>query len=495
MQTHILAIDQGTTSTRAIAFDLAFAPKAVAQIELTQHFPKPGWVEHDPAEIWAATVQVCREVIDKVGGPQAIACIGVTNQRETTVVWDRKTGAAVHKAIVWQDRRTADVCAALKRDGHEAMVQAKTGLLLDPYFSGTKIAAILDTTGVRDDQDSRENAIFGTIDSFLIWNLTGGKVHATDATNASRTLLYALKPPAWSAELAALLRVPMSMLPDVKPSAGLFGETDPALFGRAIPITGVAGDQQAALVGHGCLSPGMAKATYGTGCFLVMNAGAEPPVSHNRLLATVGYQIGDRTTYALEGSIFSAGATIQWLKEGLHLINASRESEAMAAALKDNGGVYLVPAFAGLGAPQWNAEARGAIVGLTRDSTAAHVVRAGVEAIAYQTRDLLDALVADGAPRPTTLKVDGGVTANAWAMQFLADICDAPVERPAFQEVTALGAARLAAFGAGLIPSLDAPVSGAPAVRWTPSMAAPERERLMAGWRAAVRGVLAQAGG
>jgi glycerol kinase len=494
MNTHILAIDQGTTSTRAIAFDRSFAPKAVAQIELTQHFPRPGWVEHDPAEIWAATVQVCREVIDKVGGPQTIACIGVTNQRETTVVWDRRTGEAVHKAIVWQDRRTSDVCAALKAQGHEAMVQAKTGLLLDPYFSGTKIAAILDATGIRDDADRRANVLFGTIDSFLIWNLTGGKTHATDATNASRTLLFALKPPAWSDELAALLRVPTSMLPEVKPSAGLFGETDPALFGRAIPLTGVAGDQQAALVGHGCLSPGMAKATYGTGCFLVMNAGREPPVSKNRLLATVGYQIGAETTYALEGSIFSAGATIQWLKEGLHFITASRESEAMAAALKNNGGVYLVPAFAGLGAPQWNAEARGAIVGLTRDSTAAHVVRAGVEAIAYQTRDLLDALVADGAPRPTTLKVDGGVTANGWAMQFLADICDAPVERPAFQEVTALGAARLAAFGAGLIPSLDANPPSAPAARWTPAMAAPERERLLAGWRAAVRGVLAHAG-
>lgn len=489
---YILAIDQGTTSTRAIAFDGDFAPKAVAQIELTQHFPQPGWVEHDPEEIWRATVQVCREVIDKVGGPDAIACIGVTNQRETTVVWERATGKAIHKAIVWQDRRTADVCAKLKANGHEAMVQAKTGLLLDPYFSGTKIAVILDATGRRDDADK---FAFGTIDSFLIWNLTAGKVHATDATNASRTLIFGLKPPAWSEELAALLRVPSSMLPDVRPSAGDFGHTDPELFGRAIPITGVAGDQQAALVGHGCLTPGMAKATYGTGCFLVMNAGDAPPVSKNRLLATVGYQIGDATTYALEGSIFSAGSTIQWLKEGLHLINASRESEALAAQLKDNGGVYLVPAFAGLGAPQWNAEARGAIVGLTRDSSAAHVVRAGVEAIAYQTRDLLDALIADGAPRPTTLAVDGGVTANGWAMQFLADICDTPVERPAFQEVTALGAAKLAAFGAGLIPSLDAVKPNAPAARWTPRMDAPARDQLLVGWQAAVRGVLSHAGG
>lgn len=491
MTSYILAIDQGTTSTRAIAFDLGFTPKAVAQIELTQHFPQPGWVEHDADEIWAATLQVCREVIDKVGGPQAIACIGVTNQRETTVVWERASGKPIHKAIVWQDRRTSDVCAKLKAEGHEARVQAATGLLLDPYFSGTKIAAILETTGRRDDADK---LAFGTIDSFLMWRLTGGRVHATDATNASRSLLLALKPPAWSDDLAKLLRVPTSLLPEVKPSAGHFGDTDPALFGRAIPITGVAGDQQAALVGHGCLEPGMAKATYGTGCFLVMNSGDAPPVSKNRLLSTIGYQVGSKTTYALEGSIFSAGATIQWLKEGLHLINASRESEAMAAQLKDNGGVYLVPAFAGLGAPQWNAEARGAIVGLTRDSSAAHVVRAGVEAIAYQTRDLLDALAADGAPKPTALKVDGGVTANGWAMQFLADICDAPVERPAFQELTALGAAKLAAFGAGLIPDLASVKSAEPAARWTPSMAAPERTRLLAGWRKGVDGVLAAAG-
>jgi glycerol kinase len=485
---HILAIDQGTTSTRAIAFDLAFAPKTVAQIELTQHFPQPGWVEHDGEEIWRATLQVCREAMDKVGGPDAIACIGVTNQRETTLVWERASGAPIHKAIVWQDRRTADVTARLAAEGREEEVQAATGLLLDPYFSATKIAAILDVTGRRGEAD---NLAFGTVDAFLIWRLTGGRVHATDATNASRTSLFGLKPPGWRDDLAKLFNVPRAMLPQVRASAGAFGETDPALFGRAIPITGVAGDQQAALVGHGCLKPGMAKATYGTGCFLVMNAGASPPVSKNRLLATVGYRIGDDVTYALEGSIFSAGATIQWLRDGLKLIGASRESEAMAAGLKDNGGVYLVPAFAGLGAPQWNANARGAIVGLTRDATAAHVVRAGVEAIAYQTRDLLDALVADGAPKPTALRVDGGVTANGWAMQFLADICETPVERPAFQEVTALGAARLAAFGAGLIPALDAVVSDAPPARWTPAMDARERARLLAGWQSAVRGVLA----
>lgn len=487
MRPHILAIDQGTTSTRAIVFNEAFAPKAVAQIELTQHFPAPGHVEHDGEEIWRATVQVCREAIDKVGGPGAIAAIGITNQRETTLVWERATGALIHKAIVWQDRRTSEVCARLRAQGREADVQAATGLLLDPYFSATKIAAILDATGRRADANQ---LAFGTVDSFLLWRLTGGRVHATDATNAARTLLFGLKPPAWRDDLAALFHVPASMLPTVQPSAGLFGETDPSLFGRAIPITGIAGDQQAALVGHGCLTPGMAKATYGTGCFLVMNAGAEPPVSHNRLLATVGYQIGAATTYALEGSIFSAGATIQWLRDGLKLIGASRESEALAAALPDNGGVYLVPAFAGLGAPQWNADARGAILGLTRDSSAAHVVRAGLEAIAYQTRDLLDALVADGAPKPTTLAVDGGVTANAWAMQFLADLCDTPVERPAFQEVTALGAARLAAFGAGLIPDLAARPDASPAARWTPRMAPATRAQLLNGWAKAVAGVL-----
>jgi glycerol kinase len=491
MTRHILAIDQGTTSTRAIAFDLEFAPRATAQLELTQHFPQPGWVEHDGEEIWRATVQVCREVIDKVGGPAAVAAIGITNQRETTLVWERASGKPIHNAIVWQDRRTADVTARLSAAGHEADVQSATGLLLDPYFSATKIAAILDATGRRADADK---LAFGTVDSFLIWRLTGGRVHATDATNASRTSLFGLKPPAWRDDLCRLFHVPASMLPQVMPSAGAFGETDPALFGRAIPIAGVAGDQQAALVGHGCLAPGMAKATYGTGCFLVMNAGDAPPVSKNRLLATVGYRIGDRTTYALEGSIFSAGATIQWLRDGLKLIGASRESEALAANLADNGGVYLVPAFAGLGAPQWNANARGAIVGLTRDSSAAHVVRAGLEAVAYQTRDLLDALVADGAPKPTTLAVDGGMTANGWAMQFLADICETPVERPAFQEVTALGAARLAAFGAGLIPALDAARSEAPPARWSPAMDRPTRERLLGGWRRAVTGTLAHAG-
>ncbi|MBY0563731.1 MAG: glycerol kinase GlpK [Hyphomonadaceae bacterium] len=483
MGQYILAIDQGTTSTRAIAFDLGFAPQASAQIELTQHFPEPGWVEHDPEEIWSATVAVCREVIAKVGGAERIAAIGITNQRETTIVWDAATGKPAHRAIVWQDRRTADACERLRAEGQEPRVQAATGLVLDPYFSATKLRWILDRVAT-----PAESLRFGTVDCFLLSRLTGGLVHATDVTNASRTLLLNLATRAWDDELLRLLGVPRTVLPRVQSCAGLFGVTDPALFGRAIPITGIAGDQQAALVGHGCLSPGMAKATYGTGCFLVMNMGVSPPRSQNRLLATVGYQVDGALAYALEGSIFSAGATIQWLRDGMRLIRTSAESEAIAASLPDNGGVYLVPAFAGLGAPQWSADARGAIVGLTRDSRAEHVVRAGLEAVAYQTADLLDALRADGAPPVSSLLVDGGLAANGWAMQYLADICDVEVMLPAFQEVTALGAAKLAALGAGVIPNLSA--TPAIASRWRPGMAAERRDQLRQGWQRAVAGAL-----
>jgi glycerol kinase len=491
MSTHILAIDQGTTSTRAIAFDLSFTPRAVSQLEFTQHYPKPGWVEHDPEEIWTKTLQVCRDVIDKVGGANAIAAIGITNQRETTLVWDRKTGAPVHRAIVWQDRRTADRCAALREAGEEARVQAATGLLLDPYFSATKIAWILDQ---KPDLRARAEAgelAFGTIDTFLAWRLTNGRVHATDITNAARTLVFDINKRAWSDELCKLLGAPRALLPEVKACDAQFGETEPSLFGRAIPITGIAGDQQAALFGHGCFAPGMAKATFGTGCFLVMNMGSTPPRSANRLLATIGYQTKDELAYALEGSIFSAGATMQWLRDGLKLIKNSAESEAIAASLPDNGGVYLVPAFAGLGAPQWNAEARGVIAGLTRDSTSAHFVRAGLEAVAYQTRDLLQALKADGA-KLNALLVDGGMTANAWAMQFLADICEVEVARPAFQEVTALGAAKLAARGAGL--KTEEGAAQGETRRWRPVMDTAARNQLCAGWAAAVRGALAVAG-
>jgi glycerol kinase len=492
MSQFTLAIDQGTTSTRAIVFDPEFKPLASAQVELTQHFPQPGWVEHDAEEIWAATLKVCREAIEKAGGAASIAAIGITNQRETTIIWDRKTGAPVHRAIVWQDRRTADACAELREAGHEKRVQDLTGLLLDPYFSGTKIAWILDRDPALRARAEKGELAFGTIETFLVWRLTQGRSHVSDITNASRTLLFDIGKRDWSDELCALLRAPRALLPKIAACDAYFGDADAAHFGRAIPIRGAAGDQQAALVGHGCFKPGMAKATYGTGTFLVMNMGESVPRSRNRLLATVGYQTKQSLAYALEGSIFSAGATMQWLRDGVKLIKNSAESEAMAAGLTDNGGVYLVPAFAGLGAPQWNAEARGAIVGLTRDSTSAHLVRAGLEAVAYQTRDLLDALKADGASVQSLL-VDGGMTANNWAMQFLADICEVEVVCPAFQEVTALGAAKLAASGAGLIASAaDAPPSKTRA-RWAPQMEAAARDEARHGWSRAVAGTLAAA--
>lgn len=489
MGKYILAIDQGTTSTRAIAFDLDFTPRATAQVELQQHYPQPGWVEHDAEDIWAATLQVCRQAIEAVGGADNIAAIGITNQRETTIVWDRATGKPVHKAIVWQDRRTSEVCAGLRAAGHEEQVQAATGLLLDPYFSATKIAWILDQDPSLRARAARGELAFGTVETFLVWRLTQGRAHVSDITNASRTLLFDIGKRAWSAEMCALFNVPDNMLPKVAACDAHFGDADAAHFGASIPIHGMAGDQQAALVGHGCFKPGMAKATFGTGAFLVMNMGDAPPHSANRLLGTIGYQTKDAFAYALEGSIFSAGATMQWLRDGLKLIKNSAESEAIASSLRDNGGVYLVPAFAGLGAPQWNAEARGTITGLTRDSTLDHIVRAGLEAVGYQTADLLDALRADGAPRIESLLIDGGLTANAWAMQFLADVCDVEVARPQFQEVTALGAAKLAAYGAGLIASLDG-VGAATSARWTPRMSADDREKLRAGWRSAVNAAL-----
>ncbi len=492
MSQNILAIDQGTTSTRAIVFDLDFQPRASAQIELQQHYPQPGWVEHDAEEIWSATLKVCREAMEKAGSAADVAAIGITNQRETTVVWDRKTGVPVHKAIVWQDRRTSDVCAALRAAGHEKRVQDATGLLLDPYFSATKIAWILDRDPTLRARAEKGELAFGTIESFLVWRLTNGASHVSDVTNASRTLLYDFNTRDWSDEMCTLFNVPRSLLPKIAACDAHFGDADAAHFGRAIPIHGIAGDQQAALVGHGCFKPGMAKCTFGTGAFLVMNMGAAPPKSKNRLLGTVGYEAGGAFAYALEGSIFSAGATMQWLRDGLKLIKSSADSEEIAARLADNGGVYLVPAFAGLGAPQWNAEARGTIIGLTRDSRLDHLVRAGLEAVAYQTADLLDALRADGAPKIDALLIDGGLTANAWAMQFLADICDVEVARPKFQEVTALGAARLAASGAGLIASLDGAGADTSA-RWAPSMSASERQRLRGGWRAAVAAALAAA--
>lgn len=491
MSTHILAIDQGTTSTRAVLFDAALQPVKISQVELKQHYPHPGWVEHDAEEIWAATLQVCRDAISAVGVDQ-VAAIGITNQRETTILWDRKTGKPIHKAIVWQDRRTADICASLRAAGHEQRVQTITGLLLDPYFSATKIAWILDQDSALRRRAEAGELAFGTVESFLMWRLTGGKAHVSDITNAARTLLFDINQGQWSDELCGLLRVPRALLPKVLACDAHFGAADPTLFGSELPICGVAGDQQSALVGHGCIRPGMAKATFGTGCFLVMNMGISAPHSKNRLLATIGYEAQGARAYALEGSIFSAGATIQWLRDGLKLIKNSAESEAIAQRLPNNGGVYLVPAFAGLGAPQWKAEARGLISGLTRDSTLEHLVRAGLEAVGYQTADLLDALSADGAPKIQRLLVDGGMTANAWAMQFLADVCDVEVARPAFQEMTALGAAKLAALGAGRISSLEA--GSDDQTIWRPSMEPAARAKLRGGWANAVAGSLAAAG-
>ncbi|MFN3932311.1 MAG: glycerol kinase GlpK [Brevundimonas sp.] len=493
MERLILAIDQGTTSTRTIAFECApeggLRPVAVSQIELAQHFPKPGWVEHDAAEIWTATLQTCREVIRKAGGVGRFAAIGITNQRETSVIWDAATGEPLHRAIVWQDRRTAAATAKLAAAGHEPMVQGATGLILDPYFSASKFAWLLDAVPSARERTTRGEVKLGTIETWLIWKLTGGASHVTDATNASRTSLMDLATRQWRPDLAELFNVPMQGLPEIRDCADHFGDCDPVLFGAALPIHGSAGDQQAALVGHGALKAGDAKITYGTGAFLVANVGAAPVASTSRLLGTLGYAVGGQAAWALEGSIFSAGSAIQWLRDGLGVISESRQSEAMAQGLADNGGVYLVPGFTGLGAPWWEPEARGAITGLTRDSGPAQMVRAALESLAYQTRDLLDALEKDGAPRRKVLKVDGGVTANAFAMQFVADICEVVVERPAFQEMTALGAAKLAALGVGLIGDLEDHPVEAPA-RWTPRMGPDERERLLKGWRGAVKAAI-----
>ncbi|HEY0102804.1 MAG TPA: glycerol kinase GlpK [Brevundimonas sp.] len=493
MKSLILAIDQGTTSTRAIAFETApeggLRPLAVSQIELEQHFPQSGWVEHDASEIWRATLQTCGAVIAEAGGIGRFAAIGITNQRETSVLWDAATGEPLHRAIVWQDRRTADVTTRLATEGHEPMVQAATGLILDPYFSASKFAWLLDAVPAARAGAERGEVKLGTIETWLIWKLTGGASHVTDATNASRTSLMDLADRTWRPDLAELFDVPMAALPDIRDCSDHLGDSDPSLFGASLPIHGSAGDQQAALVGHGALKAGDAKITYGTGAFLVVNVGAAPVASTSRLLGTLGYAADGQVAYALEGSIFSAGSAIQWLRDGLKVIGGSGESEALARTLTDNGGVYLVPGFTGLGAPWWEPEARGTVTGLTRDSGPAHMVRAALESLAYQTRDLLDALAKDGAPKPKVLKVDGGVTANAFAMQFVADICEVVVERPAFQEMTALGAAKLAALGVGLIGDLEDHPVEAPA-RWTPAMDPAERERLLKGWRGAVRAAI-----
>ena len=490
---HILAIDQGTTSTRAILFDSSAQPVAIAQRELQQHYPQLGWVEHDPEDIWRDALGVSREALSGIG-IQRVAAIGITNQRETAVVWDRATGEPIHRAIVWQDRRTAQRCAELMAEGAEAMVGERTGLLLDPYFSATKIAWILDhMQGARDRADRAELA-FGTIDSFLLHRLTGGAVHATDVTNASRTSLFDIRANRWDPELCRLFRVPEAILPAVHENSRIFGTTAPGLFEAEIPIAGMAGDQQAALFGQACFDPGMAKSTYGTGCFMLLNTGEEALHSKRRLLTTPAWRIGGRTTYALEGSIFIAGAAIKWLRDGLGVIAHASETDSLATQVPDNHGIYMVPAFVGLGAPHWDPEARGAIYGLTLNATGAHLARAALEAVAYQTLDLIEAMKADGASSPAEIRLDGGMAANAWLCQFLADILQLPVERPCNLETTALGAAFHAGLATGVWPNLDA-LSRI----WTrqdafrPQMAPELRDDLIAGWRRAVAKTLSDA--
>lgn len=488
--THILAIDQGTTSTRAIVFDSGGRPVASAQKELPQIFPQPGWVEHDAEEIWRATVEVCRGALERAKlAATALAGIGITNQRETAVVWDRATGKPIHNAIVWQDRRTAEHCAALKRAGHEDEVGRRTGLLLDPYFSGTKIAWILDRVAGARAAAARGALAAGTIECFLLWRLSGGKVHASDATNASRTLLFNIHDGTWDDALLRLLEVPASLLPTVVDCSGALGVTTPDILGAAVPVLGMAGDQQAATVGQACIRPGMIKATYGTGCFALLNTGSIAVRSHNRLLTTIAYQLAGRRTYALEGSIFIAGAAVQWLRDGLRLIEKSADVEALAARARPGHGVYLVPAFVGLGAPHWDADARGALLGLTRDSGPAEIAAATLDSVCYQTRDLVEAMRGDGA-QLDELRVDGGMVANDALMQRLADTVGLPVERPTITETTALGAAFLAGLQAGLWPSLEAL-----AATWTldrafrPAEDAASRDRRCAGWQQAVQRV------
>jgi glycerol kinase len=486
----ILAIDQGTTSTRAILFDSTGASVASHAIELRQIYPDNGWVEHDAEEIWHATVSCCR-IVAKGVTPADIAAIGITNQRETAVLWDRKTGQPLHNAIVWQDRRTAERCRALKAEGREPEVTKRTGLVLDPYFSATKVQWLLDhIPGARTRAENGELA-FGTIDSWLIYKLTGGRVHATDVTNASRTLLFNLRELAWDDTLLKLFAIPRAILPDVRDSAGDFGETDKDFLGAPVPIMGVAGDQQAATFGQACFAPGDVKSTYGTGCFALVNTGAGVPVSNNRLLSTVAYRAGGKTAYAIEGSIFVAGAVVQWLRDAVGVIHESHEIEALARTAKSAEGLYFVPAFTGLGAPYWDPDARGAILGLTRDMGAAEIARAALDAVCFQTRDLLDAMAADmraaGLGQPKALKVDGGMVRNDWFCQRLADLTGLAVERPRVTETTALGAAYLAGLAAGVFASFD-DIARAWALdrRFEPAMPKPARDLAYEGWMKAV---------
>lgn len=492
--THILSLDQGTTSSRAIVFDASLQICAVAQQEFPQHYPNSGWVEHDPMDLWSSTAATARAAIEKAGlRAQDIAAIGITNQRETTLIWDRATGHPIHRAIVWQDRRTAPTCAELRAGGHEAMITARTGLLADPYFSGTKVKWILDHVDGARARALRGELAFGTVESWLIWNLTGGAVHATDATNAARTMLYDIHKGQWCPDLCALLDIPMALLPEVRDCAADYGLTRPDLFGRAIPILGVAGDQQAATIGQACFTPGMMKSTYGTGCFAMLNTGTTAVPSRNKLLTTIAYQLDGQTTYALEGSIFVAGAVVQWLRDGLQIIGVASDTEHLAQHADPAQDVVLVPAFVGLGAPYWRPEARGAIYGLTRNSGPAEIARAALESVGYQTRDLLDAMHADwqSAGAAPTLRVDGGMAANDYAMQFLSDILAAPVDRPKVLETTALGAAWLAGMRAGLYPAApEFARSWAVDRHFTPMMADKDRTARYTRWQSAVQATL-----
>ncbi|MGV0911318.1 glycerol kinase GlpK [Martelella sp. FOR1707] len=487
---HILAIDQGTTSSRAIIFDNQMKIVASAQEEFPQHYPASGHVEHNPADIWSTVAATCREAVERAEvSTSDIAAIGIANQRETVIVWDRETGRPIHNAIVWQDRRTADRCAKLREDGHEQFITAATGLLLDPYFSATKLSWLLDNVEGARQQAQDGKLAFGTVDTYLIWRLTGGRSHVTDATNAARTMLYNIEKGEWDADICKLLDIPQAILPEVKDCAADFGMTRADLFGREIPIYGVAGDQQAATIGQACFEPGMLKSTYGTGCFALLNTGERMVASKNRMLSTIAYQFDGKPTYALEGSIFIAGAVVQWLRDGLKVIRHARETDALAKSADAKQTLYMVPAFTGLGAPYWDAESRGAIFGLTRNSGPAEFARAALQSVGYQTRDLLEAMQDDwgSADSANILRVDGGMSANDWTMQFLSDILGVPVDRPKVVETTTLGAAWLAGSRAGLYPDRNEFAKiWALDRQFTPSMDEATRERLYKGWKNAV---------
>jgi glycerol kinase len=487
MSKYILSLDQGTTSSRAILFDQNGTIKAVAQQEFTQYYPQPGWVEHDPAEIWQTQLRVAQEVLrNNQVNPRDIAAIGITNQRETTVVWNKITGEPVHNAIVWQDRRTAGICDQLKARGLEAHVKSETGLVIDAYFSGTKVKWIMDNVpGARKEAD-KGNLLCGTIDTWLIWKLTGGRIHVTDYSNASRTMLYNIRSLQWDQKMLSELDIPLQLLPEVRPSSEVYGETQAEFFGASIPVAGVAGDQQAALFGQACHSHGMAKNTYGTGCFMLMNTGDKPVQSKSGLLTTIAWGLDGEVHYALEGSVFIAGAAIQWLRDGLKLIDEAKDSEYLASKVPDTGGVYMVPAFAGLGAPHWDMYARGGILGLTRGTTIPHLVRATLESLAYQTKDVLSAMEKDAEMPLKSLRVDGGACANNFLMQFQADILNVPVERPEIIETTALGAAYLAGLATGFWTKTDLQGNWQAESRFHPQMSEAQRMKLYHGWEKAL---------